>query len=125
MELAVHMIQRARSRLVRHSDFDRLPTKDPVQSMTRSDVEPGGIRLLGAMIVIRGRGNWQYLADGLDPLSELAVLALQRLQLLGHSGGKPGMLAAVDSAFLTQSSSVCAEQPVLAEIDWQAVQREG
>ena len=37
---------------------------------------------------------------------------------------KPALLPASISALFTQSSRVCAEQPILAEIDWQAVQRE-
>jgi hypothetical protein len=36
----------------------------------------------------------------------------------------PARLPLSTSAFFTQSSSVCAEQPIFAEIDWQAVQRE-
>jgi hypothetical protein len=37
----------------------------------------------------------------------------------------PARLPLSTSVFFTQSSSVCAEQPILPEIDWQAAQREG
>ncbi len=39
--------------------------------------------------------------------------------------GTPARLPLSTSARLTQSSSVCAEQPILAEIDNAAAQREG
>src|SRR5690606_1009476 len=40
------------------------------------------------------------------------------------SVGKPALLPVSISALFTQSSRVCAEQPIFAAIDWQAVQRE-
>jgi hypothetical protein len=40
------------------------------------------------------------------------------------SVGKTTLLPASISVFFTQTSSVCAEQPIFVAIDWQAVQRD-
>jgi len=55
---------------------------------------------------------------------DVHVEHLRILVLIEISLGRPVRLPALIPAFFTQFSSVCAEQPILAEIDWQAVQQE-
>jgi len=55
---------------------------------------------------------------------EVQVEHLRILVFIAISLGRPVRLPASISTFFTQSNSVCAELPILAEIEWQAVQWE-
>jgi hypothetical protein len=75
-------------------------------------------------VQLRHRKISRCLAEDLVRLKQLAVLPLSAFILSATSVGTPARLPLSTSAFLTHSFSVCAEQPIFAEIDMIACQRE-
>jgi hypothetical protein len=75
-------------------------------------------------VQLRHRKISRCLAEDLVRLKQLAVLPLSAFILSATSVGTPARLPLSTSAFLTHSFSVCAEQPMFAEIDMIACQRE-